>query len=207
MAASAIAASAASAALPEVVLLSGESFPVKFEGTSGSGILETAGGTSISCTGGAGLGTLTSAKAGTASGTLKGCASSGFKCNSSGDPEGEISSEGSGELVFDSLTMLGAAILSSLNEIKIKCTALVAITIKGQGLALVNPINSEVTSFELIGTQSKGKQSETEYWNAKGEKVKVSPCLASINGGTFQECGVESKENKATTSKMITIDA
>jgi hypothetical protein len=196
-------AASAMAALPEVLLLGTEKFPVAFEGTSGKGKLVTVGGKEIKCTKGKNSGSVTGAKTGTATLTFEGCESSGFKCNTAGKGAGIVESTGSTTLVFDSLTTLGVAELLAVNETTIECTSLVKIKVKGNILLLVLPINSEVTVITFDVSQTGGKPTDSTYW--EGGVEKHPQLLTSINGGAFEESGDTSEENKATTAKMIEV--
>jgi hypothetical protein len=201
----AFASASASASEPEYVLLSGENFPAKFEGTSGKGLIETVKGTDIKCSSGTSKGEITGAKAGTASITFTGCESSGFKCATTGAATGEITISGSTTLVFDSLGEPRAALLLSLTETTIECTALVKIKIKSNILLLLSPLDFETTKFEATLKQTSGKPADNKYWNSAGEE-KAPLLLAAINGGTFEEAAEESAEIKLTTNKPLKIE-
>lgn len=116
-----------------------------------------------------------------------GCESSGFKCNTTGDESGIILSLGTFHYVFDVLTPeLGVAILFLPEEQNIKCTALVTLKVKGTILCLIlEPLTSAAT-HEFHCVQSKGKASETKWWNDEGVEQNAL-ALTSKNGGTFIE--------------------
>lgn len=200
----AIASATASAALPSVTLLPGEKFPVAFEGKSGKGILETVKGTTVKCSSGKSSGSIEGEKTGKTTITFEGCESSGFKCNTTGKGSGIIETSGTTTLVFDSLSPLGVALLLAVNETTFECTALVKVKVKGNILLLVKPLGEEVTSFELIVTQSKGVPGDTKYFEGGVEKHPT--LLSSIDGGAFENSADESTENKITTAKMVKIE-
>jgi hypothetical protein len=202
----AIASASASAANPTVTLLSGETFPVTFEGTSGKGTLETVKKTTVKCSAGTSKGTILENKTGETTIIFTGCESSGFKCETTGAGSGEIITSGTTLLVFDSLTTLGVAQLLTVKETVFECTSLVKIKVKGSLLLLITPINTETTKFELIVKQTAGKPSDKAYWNNSTGKEEAPLLLSSINGGAFEESADESAENKITTNKMNTVN-
>jgi hypothetical protein len=205
----AFASASALAAEPNVVLLSGETFPVKFEGTSGKGVLETIKGTTIKCSSGSSTGEITAAKTGTATITFKGCEALSQKCETTGAKEkGEIVTSGTTLLVYDNIKTgeLGVADLLTVNETTIKCTALVSIKVKGTILLLIKKINEEGTKFELVVKQTSGKPEDKNYWTSTTGTEQHPLLLSSINGGAFEESGDESAENKITTAKMVTFE-
>lgn len=202
-----LASASALAAEPKVSLLPGEAFPVKFEGTSAKGTLETAAGTQIKCTSGSSSGEITSGTAGTASLKFFGCEALGAKCNTTGGASGEIVTSGTTLLVFDNLTELALANLLTVPETTINCTALVTIKVKGTILLLISKINEENTKFELlVALVKKGKPADKNYWTTAPGTEQHPLLLSSINGGAFEESADESAENKITTKKMVTFE-
>ena len=135
--------------------------------------------------------------------TFTGCEGSGFKCNTTGRGAGEIIIKGAFTFRFDSLTPLGVAWLLSVEETAFECTSLLKVKLRKGGTVplLINPLNTEVTEFELIAKQSKGKPEDSKYWESG---VETHPLLlVSINSGTFEEAAVGSELNKAKTLQMI----
>jgi hypothetical protein len=200
---------------PLAALLPGSKFPATFSGTSGKGELVTVGKKTVKCKKDKSSGEFTGSEETTIKGTAKitfeECESSGFKCNSKGQKEGVIVSEGTTLLVFDSLTTLGVAVLLTLKpETEFECTSFVKVKVKGNVLLLIKPLEKETTEFELILKQKEGKPEDKTYWvhgeeEEKGIEEKAQ-LLTSINGGAFEESGDESAENKITTSKSMTVE-
>jgi|SRR6201994_4765582 len=206
----AIVASAASAAEVRALVLSGGKFPVKFEGTSGAGKLESVGGSSISCTAGTNKGEITNEKTGTVTFDFTGCKAFGFNCNTTGDATGVVLTTGTFEGVYDSLgTTLLPALFVTLKETTIECTALAKVKVRGTLLLLFSKLTSgtDVTEAEIIVTQSKGVPTDKKYWKTSEEKTaKEAKLESSFDGGAFEESGEESSSNKVKYSEMVALD-
>lgn len=107
-------------------------------------------------------------------------------CTGTGDASGVILTLGKADLVFDSLTTLGVAVLFLLEPATaFSCKSIITVneSVTGDVLCLISPINTLSTSSTLKCEQSSGDPKETTYWNAKGEPVKAE-LLTSENGGT-----------------------
>lgn len=202
-----LAATATAQAEPEALLLTGETFPATFEGTSGKGKLENTAKEEIACEKGKNSGSITSSKEGKATFTFEKCTTSLFsiKCNSEGSAAGTIKTEGNFKLVYDSLSPLGVALLLTLpTTLHIECSGFGLLQVKGNLLILFKTFGTETKNLEFTLEQSGGKPKDTTYWEGGAEKHPL--LLSAKNEGTFLESGDESKENKATTNKSLTID-
>jgi len=158
-------------------------------GSVGEPILESAKGTKIKCSKETIEGTLAlNRHTGTFHANLEGCAEPALKvkCAGSGDKEGSILMSGTWKTVIDSeKPSLGAAILFEPGEFHFTCS-IVLVSVKGSVLCLFAEPTSSKTTHELHCEGEKGKPKETEYFNEKSEKVKITPLEASINGGAFE---------------------
>jgi hypothetical protein len=187
-----ITASAAAAELPEFTVESG------YTGTSGKVTLESKGGTKVTCGGSSIEGTALSKRHGTFKLKETECTKGEAKCTTSGEPAGTIKVSGDWSLAtkaekkeaFVKLTTSGAAF--SCGE--------TAEEINGSILAVITPLSTKTTKFELLVKETKGKPEFTEYVNDSGEKKSVQLLLSS-KGGAFEEAGEEFASDKLTAAK------
>jgi hypothetical protein len=109
-------------------------------------------------------------------------------CTGSGDASGTILSLGEAHLVYDSLTVLGAAVLFLVNETSFECKSIVTLkaVVKGSVLCLITPINSSANPHTLKCEEEKGDPKETTYWNDAGV-AQTTLLLTSENGGAFKD--------------------
>jgi hypothetical protein len=119
--------------------------------------------------------------------------SSNEKCNSLGDAAGEVLVSGEFHLVFDSLTILGDAILLLWPTVEIECPAGNRFAkLAGNSLALVTPINSELLAGSefLVTTHCGsplGRPVERMWWNVSGAWVWAR-LTAQVSGIEEEEC-------------------
>jgi hypothetical protein len=212
----AVSSASALAAEPEALFLTGTS--TTFTATSGKGHLSTRGvPISIECAQSKSSGEV-KAKTGTISIDFELCTLLGKACWSLGDTTdrtagGLILTGGPFKLVYDSLSTERAGLLPALlfepGELHIECEALSELLlVKGSILLLFSSLTSgtEVTSAELITKVTSGKPADTKYWTSSGGTELHPLLLTSVSGGTFEESGDESVENKATYAAMVGAD-
>lgn len=204
----AVSSASALAAEPEALFLEGKT-STTFTATSGKGHLSTVSvPVSIECTKSKSSGKV-ERKTGTLTIDFESCTLLGSKCRSLGDALGTILTGGTTTLVYDSLSPLLPAILFAPNQVTIECPGVgQTLVVKGNILLLFSALTSgtEVTSAELITTAKNGKPGDTKYWTSSSGTELHPLLLTSVNGGTFEESGDESVENKATYAAMVGID-
>jgi hypothetical protein len=209
LAVSAIASASASAlALPTLKFLTGETYPVTFSGTTtATAFLETAIGEKITATQTKLTGELTAGVLGPFTADFTGAKLKENSCNTEGDAAGVILIKGEFHLVFDSFEPLHAAILLLVGETAIKCGA-TTIHVKGELLGLVEPINTETTTFKVkthcvVG--KKGLQEDLTYWNDAGTKKEKTTLEANFGLGFEKACEEVPGEFTLTSNKMLEI--
>lgn len=191
----AVAASAASAALPEIVNKEGkELVNKKFSGKntgSAEQVLETKAGKTIKCKTTSTTGEVKGTNEGEATFTFKECASTAFgagKCQT-GSTEGEIVTKISIKAVYLSRSKKELALLFSILPIptgfvEIKCKTLLGTEVlKVYGTFLI-PVkaNTLSTKYTEEAKQEKGVQKPLEYENEAGEKVKNTLETEGVSG-------------------------
>jgi hypothetical protein len=133
----------------------------------------------------------------------------GQTCNSIGDTAEEVLlPKSTFRLVFDSLTVLGAALLILVPQFKFICktgatTTLLAST-EGNQLVLVSPINKEVLTSENIGGVSRctaGTPKDKTWWNEAGGK-EAAGLKANVGLGNEEACENVEGTVQSTVSKM-----
>lgn len=116
---------------------------------------------------------------------FEGCKDLMFNCTGLAEMSGVIAFLGTVDIVYDSLSPLGAALLYLIETTHYECVGLVLL--HGSILCLIKSINSKVkTMTETCSQASKGKPSETAYWNDSEEQLKAQ-LLQSISGGANEE--------------------
>jgi hypothetical protein len=206
-------AASPSFALPDGSLtLSVSSFPLRlnFESATTKGTLETTAGGLLTGEGGKislSISQLTSL--GTARLTFEKIADGAKKCSSTGDTAGTILVEGTGHLVYTSLSPnLQLGILYEPKTFEIECEG-TDVEVKGDAIASLNGIGTETTeltsaSGKLSG--NKGVQEIKEYYNDGGTKVKTQLLTNPGNGFKESDLVVEGEPVlKALGSNMFVI--
>jgi hypothetical protein len=201
----AVAATSASAAKPEWLqnkaALTGK---VKFEASSNTGKLETANGTQLNCSGDSAKGEIEGSKAASnVSVTFTGCEeATGFKakCQSAGEPAGTIKSElVSGELVYvDAAKTKVGLLLKGTGGSKVfavfTCAFGVTVTVSGEVIGEVTPLNVEQTtgtlSYKLVASE-KGEQE----WDEIEGKTEERSLETKIGFGGLEESGIEGSDS------------
>jgi hypothetical protein len=127
-------------------------------------------------------------------------------CTGTGDAPGTILSSGEVHLVWDSLTVLGLALLYLIpkGSTVFECSALVKVEVLGSVLCLLPTFGLKIKPterVELICDQFIGVPEFTQYWNGSGVRQNVEKSLlTSFNGGAFEGSGIDGKATlKATT--------
>jgi hypothetical protein len=208
---SAIAASAASAALPEWL----GKFPTKFTSHSGEAVLKVST-SKVKCASSTNSGQITNAKEGTVVVTFSGCKLSGtFPCTSGGGagPEQIITSTlnmGLGYITKSTkdvgvdLKGTGGATGNLLAEFECNDEgALLPARVKGSVIGLITPINSLALTFKLNFAENATTKKQAV------EKLEGEPkdtLEASLNRGLFEE-GIEIVEDEILTELDLKIDA
>jgi hypothetical protein len=197
-------AGSASAAEPKTIFLESKTKST-FTATSEKGHLSTHGvPISIECKKSKSSGTAEKS-GGTLTIDFEGCTLLGEECHSLGDSSGTILTGGSYTDVYDSLSTEKAGLLPALlfepKELHIECKiASELLLVKGTILLLFGELTSgkEVETTTIITTVKEGKPGDTNYWLKSEETVKHPLLLTSVSGGTFEESGDESENNKVT---------
>lgn len=207
---SAIAASAASAALPEWL----GTFPTDFTSHGGEAVLKVST-SKIKCASTSDTGQITGAKTGTMSVTASGCKLSGVDpCNSPGAGAEEMTTATldmrlgyitkSTKDVGVDLKGLGGAEGNLLAEAECNVEgACLPVKIKGSVVGLITPVNTSTLTFTLNfaeNTTTKKQLVEKLEGEAK-DTLEVS-----LNNGVFEE-GVEISNDTILTEKDLKVDA
>jgi hypothetical protein len=189
-------------ALPDISLtLTGSSFPLRLDVTllTVKTELNTIGGTTID---GEGFLLLLLASSLTSLGTFEALFTKVVengkvnKCKSFGDPEGEVLTKGTYDIVYTSLAPLTLGLLFLVEPLTIMCSgALVEFDLKGSMLASINPFSIGTERSQIISIlgvlkgNGKGKPSLVTYYNDGGTAVKAK--LEGENGTGSAEAAVE----------------
>lgn len=200
----------ASAAVPNLVLLAGQTGSIVITGGGGKADIETVGKVAVTCrkdkvelespeAGG-------EHKIGVSLQVFEECEAIGQKCKTPFAPVGDlILGTFLWELVFDSLSPLSVAFLITVPETLIECGPLIRLKIRGTTLLLITPMETAGTSFELPLSQKLGKPTDDHYW-VSGNGTELTPqLLLSSGGGPFEEAAIGSETYKVTASKNMRV--
>jgi hypothetical protein len=210
LAAAFTATSAIALELPDVHVLSGETYPATGEGkVEGAevGVLETELGeklTSGTVTAQAELTELSSLGPGTLTFTKVVEPRSKAECNTTGDAAGVVLLPGEYHVVDTSTSPLTAAILILFKELVVECGKL-KIKVKSPAVVKLEKVTSgtDVTEYGLVSNCTpKGKQELKTYLNDAGETVK-GVLSANFGLGFETTCEKVSKELVVKSSKML----
>jgi hypothetical protein len=174
----------ASAAVPSVLLLAGESFPITVEAHATTTVtLETLTGSKVVCS----LQDLKTTYAGGVfnrisknDSTLDGCKEGTNKCKTGTEASGTVVIKGEGVLVFISESPLIVGYLSLIPATTILCGTTEKpekIKIKVEGSALGSfsaTLNADITSSTSTFLGGKGKPDKTSFLNESGGTVNAS---------------------------------
>jgi hypothetical protein len=194
--AAALTTTPAFASLPDMHVGTGGSYPVKGEGTVGTGatvvaILETVLGEAVACTKLTGTTTLQELSSlGPAELKFTGCVqrSGKVECHTAGQGEGTVVFSGEYHVVYTVLTTLTAGALILFAEQTMGCNKeKLKIKIKAPILTKLNvAAGTEVLEYKLESACTKGKQEPKEYYN---EEEKLTPAIMLMNFGLGFEAG------------------
>lgn len=189
---SAVAVSAASAALPEISYTG----TGKIEATGKEGSLETAAGTTVTCKENvitAQLETSPTKNAKAVKLTFKGCKSAGKTCTSTGQAAGEITGKETTAVIgyVKKATEVGVSVgANGVEEAKFKCGESTESKVTGSAIALVGfgEYNTAKTSFVATFAKgaAKGSQLITKFEGGTEDKLE-----ASINGGAVEKSNIQ----------------
>ena len=191
------AATASAVELPEFTVESAST------STSGKSTLSI-GNTKISCAGSAGSSSPLSKKLSKFSFSLTTCKLGGEQCHSLGDAAGTILVTGEYHLVRG--TKAEEALLWILFvSVHFECLfAETLITLRGNLLGALTPINLRSRIFHLVKSLFEGKQAITRFTNNEGAEVEAK-LEGSLNGGEFKSATEQSEANSFTTEKETEI--
>lgn len=176
--------------------------PVKFTGSSGVGIAETASGKKVECASDSPSGEFESdvpgewATKGPYKFKFESCTSSGFKCTTSGQSTGVIMLSGRFQLRWwgSATSEHKVAFKASPAEAVFTC-ALTELSMRGCVAGKVEPVNSGLKStFSVIFEQTKGKQGITEVFNTGGTAKEACKLEAKEGLGAFEPAGLATTE-------------
>lgn len=197
-------AASASAALPEFT----GPFPKTFTSKSKASVLETVGKTKVKCTADTNAGEITGPKSDLVTVRFTGCVALKFQCGTPGAAPGEI--------VTGVLTSMLGYINIEKKEVGIDlsnpagaliteffCGGNLRVVVRGSVIGRVTPVNKIVKPpqhFTLKLGQAKGKQKITKF---QGEPVDVLE--SSVNGGPFEESGLNSTDELTLSEPAVII--
>jgi hypothetical protein len=176
-------------------------FPEFIAPAGGQVIMETPTlGTVVTCTSTTGSGEVSSFKSFSVTFRFTGCtAKIGAipvgKCTSAGLAEGEITTKGlvaTPEYISKASHEVGMIFNyqhGSSTVASFTCPGN-TVSIRGEFMAKITPINTLVTNFPLALNGTKGTQELTQFENEKSEKVTLSPFESQWNGGTFKKTSI-----------------
>jgi hypothetical protein len=185
---SALAATSASAALPEFR----PPFPKAFSSTSGKTVLETVKKFKMTCTSDRNTGEVTGPKTGTVVITFVGCTIPGAPCSNVPETPGLVKTN---TLVADlgyinkATKEVGLDLFNGNLIAQFTCGG-VPVAVKGSVIGKLTPVNKIVNppgGFTLKFAQAKGKQKITHL---EGEPIDIPE--TSLGGGPFEESGLGS---------------
>jgi hypothetical protein len=197
--ASAIAASTAAAALPEILPVPTAEKPVSFTGESlGKPELVSAGGT-VKCAKATGSGLATTNRLGTFKIIFEGCEASGTKCTGLSDKvEGTITTEGTfhifrGRLKIGTVVTLHKAVVAFLPfHVHFACAGGLALTlVLGCAAGLLNPVNTLATQLEVKLLENEAKTKVNDI-----EEIETGE-------GTFTACSLKANLNEGTEGPAV----
>ncbi len=206
----AIMASSALAGSPEILFLSGETFPVEIKQTKAEpntikSELQSAAG-KISGEGFLLEATATRAHHGNFTALFLNVTKGTNKCTGEGESgTGEVLTDGTFLLVHDVSSTSGVGVVFSILLVLISCAA-EKIHVLGNVLGLITPVGSETTSFTgiLHCSATTGLPAETKYWDEQNGETSTL-LLSNIGTGFKKSCeDVGLSENvELTSNKMI----
>jgi hypothetical protein len=200
--------SASALALPTLKFLTGETYPVTFSGTTtGTAFLETAIGEKLTATETKLTGELKEGVLGSFTADFTGVKLGTNSCKTEGDAAGALLLKGELHLVFDSFEPLHVALLLLVKEFALTCGTTI-IHVKGELLGLVEPINTETTTFKVkthCVAGKKGLQEDLTYWNDAGTKREKATLEESFGLGFEKACEEVPGEFTLTSGKMLEI--
>jgi hypothetical protein len=194
MVATALAASAAYAAHPTLLIGGVTSATAELIDKGGESTLQTLSGKTVVCTSVTSTGKLSSETKGTFNLVFEGCGAAGVKCTGLGlTAAGQVVVSGNFTMVYDNDSPLAAALLFEITPAvqHFTCSAEL-IEVKGCDLALVTPLNTNVaagSSYTLLQKQTGGDNEDLKYTFNSGEVAKTGILLSAENGGAFESAG------------------
>ncbi|HST33663.1 MAG TPA: hypothetical protein VLJ80_09130 [Solirubrobacteraceae bacterium] len=203
-----IAATSASASLPEAELLPGESFPVESTSTiKGTEVafIESSLGLLIICNELKELLTLETAHLGKFDDHWVGCKDNGVNVNTIGDAAGVMLFKGTEHLVFVLLSPLAVGTVRQLEEATLEIGK-AKVKVKGVVVAGLSPLNEETTKYKLnLKCSGKGKQELSSYFNEAGESLTKQLPLINAGLGNENACYAAKEELSMSSNKMLKI--
>jgi hypothetical protein len=166
-----------------------------FSGTSGTALLETASGTSVSCKKSAVEATAESKKGGMFHLAEHECSMSGgsVTCTGSGDSSGVVLVSGEWHFLPEAELLL----LSIGSAAHFECST-TTFALKGALPVTVTPVETSTSLYALGVGETKGLQELPFYDNESGGTV-LSSLLASVNSGEFEQAGLGLAKDELTT--------
>jgi hypothetical protein len=133
-------------------------------------------------------------------------------CQSIGDPAEEVLfPKRTFHLVYDSLTVLGVAVLLLIPRFQYECktgsTTTLLVSLEGNILTLLSPINKEILTSENLGIVSRcsaGVPKDKTWWSDAGGKERSS-LNANVGLGLEEACLAVEGTVKMTVSKMAEV--
>jgi hypothetical protein len=130
------------------------------------------------------------------------------ECTGLGEAAGTVLALGTYHLVFDSLILLGAAVLLLFNEAHFACS-IVLVKVKGELLCLVSVPGTKGTKVKVdCGKTAGGDPSEVTYWNNAGTKVEIpNGLLVALSDGQFKDAALGLSGEGSVTSDAGTAES
>jgi hypothetical protein len=133
-------------------------------------------------------------------------------CRSMGDAAEEVLfPKRTFHLVYDSLTVLGVAVLLLIPQFKYQCklslTTTFLLSVEGNLLMLLSPINKEVLTSENLGIVSRcnlGLPKDKTWWNGAGAN-KTASLIGNVSFGLEPACLNIEGTVQMTVSKMAEV--
>jgi hypothetical protein len=184
---SGLATSVASAALPEFLPGTKNTFKV----TGGAGNFEQKGGIApVKCKSSEGTGAVEGPKTGSFDELYLGCeAPLAGKCTGLDDTTiGSILAKGTFEVGYINKATKDVGILFTIKPVHFECEKLITlVTVEGCAIGLITPVNSSTTAYTVKLKQTKGVN---EFTKDEGGECKL---LSEINGGAKAQSGQETE--------------